>query len=119
MKVVSTSFVNGFSTSSNDVVSASYIDVENTVTMKVVSTSFVNVLSTSSNDVVSASYIDVETTSKTRLLWKLDRHQLSTFCRRRVTTLFRRHILTSKQRRRQVAYESWIDVSCQRFADVE
>ena len=66
MKVVSTSFVNVFSTSNNDVVSASYIDVENTVTMKVVSTSFVNVFSTSSNDVVSASYIDVETTSKTR-----------------------------------------------------
>ena len=70
MKVVSTSFVNVFSTSSNDVVFGVIYrrrnNVENTVTMKVVSTSFVNVFSTSSNDVVSASYIDVETTSKTR-----------------------------------------------------
>ena len=86
--------------------------------MKVVSTSFVNVLSTSSNDVVSASYIGVETTSKTRCVWKLDRRQLSTFCRRRVTTLFLRHISTSKQRWKHVVYEDCIDVVSMSYTDL-
>ena len=64
MKVVSTSCVNVLPTSNNDVDSASYIDVKETLHMKVGSTSFVDVLPTSSNDVVSTSYIDVETTLK-------------------------------------------------------
>ena len=68
MKVVSTSCVNVLPTSSNDIVSASYVDVEETLHMKVGSTSFVDVLPTSNNDVVSKSYIDVETTLKTRCI---------------------------------------------------
>ena len=33
-------------------------------------------------------------------------------------TLFRRRVLTSKQRRKHGAYEHWIDVICRRCADV-
>ena len=62
------SFVNVLSTSSNDVVSASYIDVEETLRMKVGSTSVLNGLPTSSNDVVFSPHIDVETTLKTRCI---------------------------------------------------
>ena len=67
MKVVSTSCVNVLPTSSNEVVLASYIDVEEMLHMKVGLMSFVNVLPMSNNDVVRTPHI-VETTSETRCI---------------------------------------------------
>ena len=66
------SFVNVLSTSRNDVVSASYIDVETTSKTRYVwkldRRQLSTFLPTSSNDAVFTPHIDVETTLETRCI---------------------------------------------------